>query len=214
MDKCILGKKLGMTQVFDTKGRVTPVTVVEAGPCVITQIKNKDIDGYTAIQVGFGDIRKTLVNQPRAGAFKKAGIAPKRFLREFRVESVEGYNIGDVIKCDVFAEGDIVDVTARTKGRGFTGVIQRWNQHRGPMAHGSGYHRGVGSLSAHTEPSRVFKNKHMSGHYGNEQVTMQNLKIVKVDIERNCLLVKGGIPGAEGCLVVVKTAVKRAKAKK
>jgi large subunit ribosomal protein L3 len=213
MVKQIIGKKLGMTQIFTEKGLVVPVTVVEAGPCVITQIKTEAVDGYNAIQVGFADIRKNLANSPRTGTFKKAGVAPKRYLREFRVDSVEGYTIGQEIKCDVFIEGDVVDVTARTKGRGFTGVIQRWNQARvGPMTHGTGpIHRSVGSMGANSDPSRVFKNKHMAGQYGNEQVTIQNLTIVKVDTERNCLLVKGGIPGAEGCLVTVKKAVKSKK---
>jgi large subunit ribosomal protein L3 len=208
MEKFILGKKLGMTQIFDKSGKVIPVTVIQAGPCVVTQIKTDGMDGYCAVQVGFDEIRKNLVNKPRMGVFKKAKVSPRRHLREFAVSSADGIELGSEIKCGIFAEGDQVDVTSRTKGRGFTGVIKRWNQHRGPMAHGSGYHRGVGSMGAHTEPSRVFKNKHMSGQYGNEQVTIQNLTIVKVDKDKNCLLVKGGIPGPEGVLVSVKNAVK------
>ena len=211
MEKYILGKKLGMTQVFGEKGVVVPVTVIEAGPCVVVQIKTEAQDGYNAIVVGFADIRKTLVNKPRTGVFKKAGVAPKRFLREFHVNDVSDYTLGQEVKCDIFAAGDVVDVTSRTKGRGFTGVIKRWNNQRiGSMSHGTGpIHRHVGSMSAHTEPSRVFKNKKMAGHYGNEQVTIQNLTIVKVDVAKNCLLVKGGVPGPEGGFCVVKKAVKR-----
>jgi len=216
MDKYILGKKLGMSQIFTENGTVIPVTVIEAGPCFVVQIKTKDSDGYDAIQVGFGDIKKANVTKPRKGTMEKAGLgnSPKRTLREFRVQDAGAYKLGQEIKCDIFSEGDVVDVTARTKGRGFTGVIQRWNQNRvGSMSHGTGpIHRSVGSMSAHTEPSRVFKNKHMAGHYGNEQVTIQNLSIVRVDTGKNCLLIKGGIPGAEGALVTVKTA-KKASAK-
>jgi len=209
--KFILGKKLGMTQIFDKTGKVIPVTVIEAGPCVVTQVKTDGVDGYSAVQIGFSDIRKTLVNKPRTGTFKKAKVAPKRYLREYRLESIEGMELGKEIKCDIFAEGDVVDVTSRTKGRGFTGVIKRWNQQRvGSMSHGTGpIHRSVGSMGANSDPSRVFKNKHMAGQYGNEQVTIQNLTIVKVDTDKNCLLVKGGVPGPEGVLVSVKTAVKR-----
>ena len=215
MDKCILGRKLGMSQVFDAKGVVIPVTVIEAGPCFVVQIKHKASDGYDAIQVGFGDIKKANVTKPRKGAMEKAGLGltPKRTLREFKVADVNEYKLGQEIKCDVFSEGDVVDVTARTKGRGFTGVIQRWNQSRvGSMSHGTGpIHRSVGSMGANSDPSRVFKNKHMAGQYGNEQVTIQNLTVVRVDVARNCLLVKGGVPGAEGALVTVKTAKKTSK---
>lgn len=215
MDKYILGKKLGMTQVFDASGKVIPVTVIEAGPCYVVQIKNKETDGYDAIQIGFGDIKKANVTKPRKGTMEKAGLGatPKRILREIKVDDVNVYKLGQEIKCDVFAEGDVVDVTARTKGRGFTGVIQRWNQARvGSMSHGTGpIHRSVGSMGANSDPSRVFKNKHMAGHYGNEQVTIQNLTVVRVDAARNCLLIKGGIPGAEGVLVTVKKAVKTSK---
>ena len=212
MNKAILGKKIGMTQIFLEDGRLVPVTVVEAGPCVVTQIKTQATDGYEAVQVGFGELTeqraKKLKNKPELGHFKKAGVAPTRYLRELRFEDVTKYNVGDVIKCDTFAEGDKVDVSGTSKGHGFTGAIQRWNQHTGPMAHGSKYHRGVGSLSANSDPSRVFKNKHMSGQYGNEKVTVQNLEIVKVDAERNLLLIHGAVPGANGAFVVVRESVK------
>jgi len=212
MKKAILGKKIGMTQLFLDDGRLVPVTVVEAGPCVVTQIKSVATDGYDAVQVGFGELSderaKKLLNKPELGHFSKAGVAPVRYLREFRFEDVSGYSVGDAIKCDVFAEGDKVDVIGITKGHGFTGVIYRWNHHTGPMAHGSKYHRGVGSLSANSTPSRVFKNKKMSGQYGHERVTIQNLEIVKIDSERNLLMIRGAIPGPNGSLVTVRNAVK------
>ena len=179
MKKAILGKKIGMTQIFVEDGRLVPVTVVEAGPCTVTMVKTADTDGYEAVQVGFGELSeqraKKLLNKPELGHFAKAGVAPARHLREFRFEDISSYSVGDVIKCDVFAQGDKIDVTGISKGHGYTGAIQRWNQHTGPMAHGSKYHRGVGSLSANSDPSRVFKNKHMSGHYGVDRVTVQNL---------------------------------------
>ncbi|MCL2851005.1 MAG: 50S ribosomal protein L3 [Firmicutes bacterium] len=211
MMKGVLGIKRGMTQVFGDKGIVIPVTVVEAGPCQIVQVKTKETDGYEAVVVGFGEKRKSLVNKPMTGQFKKAGISPKRYLKEFRVEAGHDHKVGGEFKADVFSIGDIVDVTAKTKGRGFTGVIKRWNQARvGPMSHGTGpVHRHVGSMGANSCPSRVFKNKHMAGQYGNEQVTIQNLTIVGVDVDKNCLLIKGGIPGPDGSLVVVKSAVKK-----
>ena len=210
MEKIILGIKLGMTQIFTKTGEVIAVTAVEAGPCVVMQIKTQAVDGYSAVRVGFGDIRKNLVNKPDMGLAKKAGSQPKRFIREFRMEDTSAYELGKEFNVEVFSEGDVVDVTSRTKGRGFTGVIKRWNQHRvGPMSHGTGpIHRSVGSMGANSSPSRVFKNKHMAGHYGNEQVTIQNLTVVKVDAAKNVLLIKGGIPGAEGALVTVKKAVK------
>ncbi|MDO4356134.1 MAG: 50S ribosomal protein L3 [Clostridia bacterium] len=212
MEKAILGKKVGMTQVFLSDGRLVPVTVVEAGPCTVTMVKTQESDGYEAVQVGFGELTeqraKKLKNKPELGHFTKAGVAPTRYLRELRFDDVTKYNVGDVIKCDTFAEGDKVDVTGTSKGHGYTGAIQRWNQHTGPMAHGSKYHRGVGSLSANSDPSRVFKNKHMAGQYGNEKVTVQNLEIVKVDAERNLLLIHGAVPGANGALLVVRDSVK------
>ena len=212
MKKAILGTKIGMTQIFVSDGRLVPVTVVEAGPCTVTMVKTLENDGYEAVQVGFGELSeqraKKLLNKPELGHFAKAGVAPARHLREFRFEDVSSYSVGDTIKCDVFAEGDKVDAVGTSKGHGYTGAIQRWNQHTGPMAHGSKYHRGVGSLSANSDPSRVFKNKHMAGQYGGERVTVQNLEIVKVDVERNLLLIKGAIPGANGSLVMVRDAVK------
>ena len=212
MKKAILGKKIGMTQIFVDDGRLVPVTVVEAGPCTVTQVKTVANDGYEAVQVGFGELSeqraKKLLNKPEQGHFAKAGVAPARHLREFRFEDISGYSVGDAIKCDVFAEGDKIDVIGTSKGHGYTGVIQRWNQHPGPMSHGSKYQRCVGSLSANSSPSRVFKNKKMAGQYGGERVTIQNLEIVKVDAERNLLMIKGAIPGANGSLVMVRDAIK------
>ena len=212
MKKAILGKKIGMTQIFVDDGRLVPVTVVEAGPCTVTQVKTVANDGYEAVQVGFGELTeqraKKLLNKPEQGHFAKAGVAPARHLREFRFEDISGYSVGDAIKCDVFAAGDKIDVIGTSKGHGYTGVIQRWNQHTGPMSHGSKYHRGVGSLSANSDPSRVFKNKKMAGQYGCERVTIQNLEVVKVDAERNLLMIKGAIPGANGSLVMVRDAIK------
>ena len=212
MKKAILGKKIGMTQIFLADGRLVPVTVVEAGPCKVTQVKTVETDGYEAVQVGFGELSeqraKKLLNKPELGHFTKAGVSPARYLREFRFEDISNYKVGDEIKCDVFAEGDKIDAIGTSKGHGYTGTIQRWNMHTGPMSHGSKYHRGVGSLSANSDPSRVFKNKKMAGQYGGERVTIQNLEIVKVDAERNLIMIKGAIPGANGSLVIVREAVK------
>ena len=212
MKKAIVGKKVGMTQVFAPDGRLLPVTVILAGPCPVVQKKTVATDGYEAIQVGFEEIPenrvKKLVNKPESGHFKKAGVAPCKKLRELRLENAASYEVGQVIKCDVFEEGEKVDVTGISKGHGYSGVIQRWNQHTGPMAHGSKYHRGVGSMSANSDPSRVFKNKHMPGHYGVEKVTIQNRSVVRVDAERNLLLVRGAVPGPNGGLVIVRGAVK------
>ena len=212
MDKAILGTKIGMTQIFLADGRLMPVTVVQAGPCIITQVKTQKSDGYEAVQVGFGELAekraKKLKNKPELGHFEKAGVPATRHLRELRLSDISSYKVGDQIKADVFAEGDKVDVIGTSKGHGFTGVVQRWNQHTGPMAHGSKYHRGVGSMSANSDPSRVFKNKHMPGQYGTERVTVQNLEVVKVDAERNLLLIKGAVPGANGALVLVRNSVK------
>ena len=212
MKKAIVGKKVGMTQVFTPDGRLIPVTVIQAGPCPVVQKKTVETDGYEAVQVGFDEIPenrvKKLVNKPEAGHFKKAGVAPCRKLREFRFEDAASYEVGQVIKCDVFAEGDKVDISGISKGHGYTGAIQRWNQHTGPMAHGSKYHRGVGSLSANSDPSHVFKNKHMAGHYGVEKVTIQNLSVMRVDAERNLLLVRGAVPGPNGGTLIVREAVK------
>lgn len=208
MDKAILGKKIGMSQIFTDSGLVIPVTVVEAGPCQVSQIKTEEKDGYSAVQLAFVDAKANRVNKPEAGHFKKAGIAPKKYLKEFGI-SAEGLTLGSEIKCDVFAVGDKVDVSGYTRGRGFSGVIQRWNAHRLKMTHGTGpVHREPGSLSANSDPSRVFKNRKLPGQYGNEKVTIQNLEIAKVDAERNLLYVKGAIPGAKGGLVTICTAVK------
>lgn len=208
MKKAILGKKLGMTQIFSDNGLVVPVTVVEAGPCYVTQVKTKSVDGYDAVQVAYSDIREKLVNKAQLGAFKKAEVAPKRFVKEFKLEGE--YKLGDVINCDVFAEGDFVDVTGKTKGHGYTGTIKRWNFQRHRMTHGNGpVHRKPGSIGANTFPAKVFKGKKMTGRYGNEQVTVQNLKVVKVDTERNVILIKGAIPGPKGAMVAIKESVKK-----
>ncbi|MCI7401950.1 MAG: 50S ribosomal protein L3 [Christensenella sp.] len=208
MNKAIIGKKLGMSQIFTADGIVIPVTVVEAGPCPVVQKKTQEKDGYDALQVAFGDAKEKNVTKPLMGKFKKAGIAPKKVLKEIKVDNVESYELGQVIDCSVFAEGDLVDVIGTSKGHGFTGAVKRWNHHIGPKAHGSGYHRGVGSMSANSSPSRVFKNKKMAGHWGNERVTVQNLTVARVDAARNLLLIKGAVPGAKGGIVVIRTAVK------
>lgn len=208
MKKAILGRKIGMTQIFDEDGKVIPVSVVIAGPCVVVQKKTEEKEGYNAIQVGFEDIREKLVNKPEKGHFAKANIAPKRFLRELRLENARDYNVGDVLKADVFAVGERVDVSGVSKGKGYQGVIKRWNAHRGPMSHGSKYHRGVGSMGASSFPSRTFKNKKMPGHMGNENVTVQNLEVVRVDADKNLILIKGGIPGPKKGLVIIKDSVK------
>lgn len=209
MKKAIIGKKLGMTQVFTPEGVVIPVTVVEAGPCPVVQIKNNETDGYDAVVVAFDKQKAQRVNKPMTGAFKKAGIESYRIVKELKFENASDYTLGQEVKADIFAEGDTVDVTGTTRGRGYTGVIQRWNQHKLRMTHGTGpVHREVGSMSANSTPSRVFKNKHMAGHYGVERVTIQNLEIVKVDPSRNLLLVKGCIPGPKGSVITIREAVK------
>ncbi len=209
MKKAILGKKLGMTQIFDNNGLVVPVTVVEAGPCYVSQVKTIGNDGYDAVQLAFGEVRENLINKPVLGQLKKADITAKKYLKEFKLDNAESYKLGDKITCEVFAEGDIVDVTGTSKGHGFSGTIAKWNFHRHRMTHGNGpVHRHVGSIGANTFPAKVFKGKKMAGRWGNERVTVQNLKVVKVDAERNLLLVKGAIPGAKGSLVSVKSAVK------
>ena len=209
MKKAIIGKKLGMTQVFTPEGVVIPVTVVEAGPCPVVQIKNNEKDGYNAVVVAFDKQKAQRVNKPMTGAFKKAGVDTYRIVKELKFENANEYSLGQEVKVDIFNEGDKVDVTGTTRGRGFTGVIQRWNQHRLKMTHGTGpVHREVGSMGANSTPSRVFKNKHMPGHYGVERVTMQNLEIVKVDLARNILLVKGCVPGPKGSVITIREAVK------
>jgi len=212
MKKAIVGKKIGMTQVFTEDGRLVPVTVIEAGPCTVVQTKTVESDGYNAVQVGFGELTETrakkLLNKPELGHFSKAGVAAKRVLREFRFDDCTPYKVNDVLKVDQFASGDKIDITGTSKGHGFTGPVARWNQHTGPMAHGSKYHRGVGSMSANSDPSRVFKNKHMAGHYGVDRVTVQNLEVVSVDAERNLLLVKGAVPGPNEGLLIIRDTVK------
>ncbi len=209
MEKAIIGKKLGMTQVFTDDGRVQPVTVIEAGPCYVTQIKTTEKDGYNSVQVAFGEIKVKNVNKCQTGAFKKAGVEPKRVMKEFKYNDITKFALGQVIKADMFAEGDVVDVTGTSKGHGFTGVIKRWNQHRLKMTHGVGpVHREVGSMGANSTPSRVMKGKKMPGHYGHETVTVQNLKVVRVDADRNIILVKGAIPGPNESIVTIKSAAK------
>jgi large subunit ribosomal protein L3 len=208
MKKAILATKIGMTQVFNEDGVLTPVTVLQAGPCVVTQVKTEETDGYAAVQVGFQDKRETLVNSPDRGKFDKADIPYKRFIREFRFENAAEYNVKDEIKADIFEAGDKIDVSAISKGKGFQGAIKRFNQHRGPMKHGSKYHRHAGSNGSASDPSRVFKGKHMPGQMGAKRVTVQNLEVVRVDAEDNLILVKGAVPGPKKALVVVREAVK------
>jgi len=208
MKKAILGRKLGMTQIFDENGKVVPVTVIEAGPCVVTQKKTIEKDGYDAIQVGFDDIREKLVNKPRKGQFKKAGAALKRVVKEFRLEDIASYEVGQEIKADLFTAGEQVDVSGVSKGKGFQGTIKRWNAHRGPMSHGSKFHRAVGSMGASSSPSRTFKNKKLPGHMGNVNTTVLNLKIAKVLPEKNIILIKGGVPGPNKGFVVIRNTVK------
>lgn len=207
MTKGILGKKLGMTQVFATDGTVIPVTVILAGPCVVLQKKDVENDGYEAIQLGFDDKKKNAI-KPELGHAKKAGAAPKRYIKEFRGVTLSDYEVGQELKADVFSEGEFVDVTGTSKGKGFQGNIKRWGQHTGPMAHGSRYHRGPGSMGS-IQANRVPKGKHLPGHMGVETVTLQNLQVVKVDTERNVLLVKGSIPGPKNSYVSVKSTVKK-----
>ena len=206
MKKAILATKVGMTQIFNEDGVLTPVTVLQAGPCVVTQIKTMDNDGYEAVQVGYGDKREALVNKPMKGHFEKAGVSCKRFVREFKLEGE--YELGQEIKAEIFAAGDKIDVTAISKGKGFQGAIKRHGQSRGPMTHGSKYHRHAGSNGAASDPSKVFKGKKMPGQMGNVQVTVQNLEIVRVDTENNLLLVKGAVPGPKKSLVTIKESVK------
>lgn len=208
MKKAIIGKKIGMTQIFDQNGKVVPVTVVEAGPCVVVQKKTVETDGYDAIQVGFGEIREKLVNKPKKGHFAKTGVSLKRRLKEFRLADITSYNVGDEIKVDVFEAGDKIDVSGVSKGKGFQGTIKRWNASRGPMSHGSKFHRAVGSMGASSDPSRTFKNKRMPGHMGAENTTVLNLQVVKVMPEKNIILVKGGIPGPNKGTVVIRNSVK------
>ena len=209
MQKALIGKKIGMTQIFDEKGKVVPVTVVEAGPCVVSQLKTVETDGYEAVQIGFGDIKPKHVTKPLQGHFKKADVAPKRVLKEFRFDDCSAYELGQIIKADVFETGNKVDVTGKSKGKGYAGVIKRWNFARLKESHGTGPNaRHGGSMGACSSPSRVWKGKKMAGHLGAEKVTVQNLTVVKIDAENNLLAIKGAVPGPNGGYVVVKDSVK------
>ena len=208
MKKAILATKVGMTQIFNEDGVLTPVTVLQAGPCAVTQVKTVDNDGYSAVQVGFGDIREVLVNKPRKGHFAKAGVANKRYLKEFRFDNAEEYAVGQEIKVDIFSEGDKIDATAKSKGKGFQGAIKRHGQSRGPMAHGSKFHRHAGSNGSATSPGKVAKGKKMPGQMGNVRVTIQNLEVVRIDTENNIILIKGAVPGPKKSLVMLKESVK------
>ncbi|OUQ18973.1 50S ribosomal protein L3 [Lachnoclostridium sp. An14] len=211
MKKAILATKVGMTQIFNDEGVLVPVTVLQAGPCVVTQVKTEENDGYKAVQVGFVDKKEKHANKPQKGHFDKAGVSYKRYVREFRFENAEEYSVKDEIKADIFAAGDKIDATAISKGKGFQGAIKRHGQHRGPMAHGSKFHRHQGSNGSATTPGRVFKGKGMPGHMGHEKVTVQNLAVVRVDAENNLILVKGAVPGPKKCLVTIKETVKSGK---
>ena len=211
MKKAILATKVGMTQIFNEDGVLTPVTVLQAGPCVVTQVKTLENDGYEAVQVGFADKREKLVNKPMKGHFDKAGVSYKRFVREFRFENASEYNVKDEIKADIFAAGDKIDATAISKGKGFQGAIKRHGQSRGPMAHGSKFHRHQGSNGSATTPGRVFKGKGLPGQMGAKRITIQNLEVVRVDAENNIILVKGAVPGPKKSLVTLKETVKTDK---
>ncbi len=209
VNKAIIGRKVGMTQVFTADGKMLPVTVVEAGPCPVVQVKTVEKDGYAALKLGFIETKKEKLNKPQLGQFEKAGVAPHKVLKEVTVAGAESFSVGDVVRADVFAAGDKVDVCGTTKGHGFSGVIKRWNQHRLKETHGVGpVHREPGSMGANSSPSRVFKHKNLPGQYGVERVTVQNLEVVKVDVARNVLLIKGAIPGTKGGVVTVSTSVK------
>ena len=208
MKKALIGKKVGMTQIFDENGVVIPVTVIEAGPCVVAQVKTLENDGYEAEQLGFGEIKEKHLNKPEKGHFAKANVTAKKHLREFRLDSIEGIKVGDELKADVFAAGEKIDVQGTSKGKGFQGVIKRHGQHRGPMGHGSMYHRRPGSMGATSTPGRVFKGKKLPGHMGRVTVTIQNLDVVRVDMDKNVILVKGSVPGAKGSILKIKSAIK------
>ena len=206
--KTLIGRKVGMTQIFDEAGKVIPVTVIEAGPCVVAQVKSIETDGYNAIQLGFGDVKESKLNRPEKGHFAKAKLALKKHLREFRVDAIDGVNVGDEIKVDTFVAGEKIDVQGTSKGKGFQGVIKRHGQSRGPMGHGSMYHRRPGSMGPTSTPGRVFKGKKLPGNTGRVNVTIQNLDVVKVDLDKNAILVKGSVPGAKGPILKLKTSVK------
>lgn len=208
MKKGIIGKKVGMTQIFDENGLVIPVTVIEAGPCVVAQVKTVETDGYDAIQLGFGEVKAKRVNKPSMGHFAKSKLEAKKHLREFRLDDVANFKVGDEVKADIFQEGEKVDIQGITKGKGFQGVIKRHGQSRGPMGHGSMYHRRPGSMGSTSTPGRVFKGKKLPGHMGAETVTIQNLEVIKVDLDKNIILVKGSVPGAKGSILKIKSSVK------
>ena len=208
MNKGLIGKKLGMTQIFDEQGKVIPVTVIKAGPCVVAQVKTVETDGYNAIQLGFGDVKESKINKPEKGHFAKSKLTPKKHLREFRLDSVENINVGDELKADTFTAGDQLDIQGTSKGKGFQGVIKRHGQSRGPMGHGSMYHRRPGSMGPTSTPGRVFKGKKLPGHMGSQTITIQNLEVVRVDLDKNVILVKGSVPGAKGAILKLKTSVK------
>ncbi len=208
MKKAIMATKIGMTQIFSEDGKLIPVTVLEAGPCVVTQKKTVENDGYNSIQVGFSEIKEKKVNKPKKGHFEKAGVSPKKHLKEFRLEDTSNYQIKDEIKADIFAPGEKVDVSGISKGKGYAGVIKKYNQHRGPMSHGSKSQRVVGSMGSSATPSRVMKGKNMPSHMGTVKITVQNLEIIRVDAEKNLLLIKGAVPGPKGSLLVIRDSVK------
>ena len=208
-EKGLIGRKIGMTQIFNEKGGVIPVTVIEAGPCTVVQIKNEDTDGYNSIQLGFGDVKPQKMTKPLMGHFDKGKLTPKKHLREFRVDNIEGYKVGDELKADVFEVNELVDIQGTSKGKGFQGVIKRHGQRRGPMSHGSRFHRRPGSMGGSATPARVLKGKKLPGHMGVETVTIQNLSIVAVDIDKNVILVKGSIPGCKGGIVKIRSAIKQ-----
>ena len=208
MNKGLIGKKLGMTQIFDEQGKVIPVTVIEAGPCVVAQVKTVETDGYNAIQLGFGDVKESKINKPEKGHFAKSKLTPKKHLREFRLDDISSFKVGDEVKADIFAAGEKVDIQGTSKGKGFQGVIKRHGQSRGPMGHGSMYHRRPGSMGPTSTPGRVFKGKKLPGHMGSQTITIQNLEVVRVDLDKNVILVKGSVPGAKGAILKLKTSVK------
>ncbi|MDF2502570.1 MULTISPECIES: 50S ribosomal protein L3 [Clostridium] len=208
MKKAILGKKLGMTQIFNEAGKIVPVTVIEAGPCAVLQKKTIENDGYEAIQVAFYDTREKLINKPLKGHFDKAGVSAKKFIKEFRLEDTSAYELGAEIKVDTFTAGEKVDVSGVSKGKGFQGTIKRWNAHRGPMSHGSKFHRAVGSMGASSDPSRTFKNKRLPGHMGHVNTTVLNLEVAKVIPEKNVILIKGGVPGPNKGFIVIRNSIK------
>ncbi len=208
MKKGLIGRKVGMTQIFDEAGKVIPVTVIEAGPCVVAQVKTEETDGYNAIQLGFGDVKEKKVNKPEKGHFTKVNVTPKKYLREFRLDSVEEVKVGDELKADVFTTGEKVDIQGTSKGKGFQGVIKRHGQTRGPMGHGSMYHRRPGSMGSTSTPGRVYKGKRLPGHMGVQTITILNLEVVRVDLDKNVLLVRGSVPGPKGAILKIKSSVK------